>query len=138
MKKAVVDTNVFVSGVIKEESPSGNLIKLWKESRFILVTSPEIIREIVKVFDYPKIRTKYHVEQIQVKALIDRIYLKSEIVEGVYALEKLKDAADNKFLACAFEGNADYVVSGDKGILCMKHFHGTQIVSVQDFIKVFW
>lgn len=137
MKKAVVDTNVFVSGVIKEESPSGNLIKLWKESRFILVTSPEIIGEIVKVLDYPKIRKKYHVGKNQVKALLDRIYLKSEIVEGTYSLEKLKDATDNMFLACAYEGNADYVVSGDKELLRLKHFYGIQIVGVTGFLKCF-
>ena len=46
-----------------------------------------------------------------------------------------KDPEDNKFIACALEGEADYIVSGDEHLLSLKHFKGIQIVDVRSFMK---
>ncbi len=43
--------------------------------------------------------------------------------------------ADNKFLACALEVKADYIVSGDNHLLELKHFHGIQIVNAKAFVE---
>jgi predicted nucleic acid-binding protein len=37
---------------------------------------------------------------------------------------------------CAIEGQAQYVVSGDKDLLVLKEFRGIQIVRASDFLKV--
>jgi predicted nucleic acid-binding protein len=40
--RAVLDTNVVVSGVIKEGGPSGKILRAWlQERKFISVTSLE-------------------------------------------------------------------------------------------------
>jgi predicted nucleic acid-binding protein len=57
---------------------------------------------------------------------------------GVLTTSRLNpvDADDNKFLAAALESNADYIVSSDKkSLLPMKHFHGTQIVRPELFMR---
>jgi predicted nucleic acid-binding protein len=42
--RAVLDTNIIVSGVIKEEGPSGKILRfLLQERKFISVTSLEIL-----------------------------------------------------------------------------------------------
>ena len=47
------------------------------------------------------------------------------------------DPDDNKFLAAAYEINADYLVSYDKkSLLPLKHFHGTQILNPQLYLRV--
>lgn len=58
--RAVLDTNVIVSGVIKKEGPSGQILRLClQEKTFISVTSLEILAEVREVLRRNKIR-KYH------------------------------------------------------------------------------
>jgi putative PIN family toxin of toxin-antitoxin system len=58
--KAVLDTNVVVSGVVKREGPPGQILRaLLEEGRFTGVTSLEILAEIREVLSREKIR-KYH------------------------------------------------------------------------------
>ena len=50
-------------------------------------------------------------------------------------MDAYADPDDNKFLACALEANACYVVSGDNHLLSLKHFHGIQIVDAYAFTQ---
>ena len=47
-----------------------------------------------------------------------------------------RDPDDNMVLECAIEGNAQYIVTGDKDLLVLKTFRGIQIVSASDFLNV--
>ena len=47
-----------------------------------------------------------------------------------------KDPEDNKFLACAQEGQADYLVTGDDDLLTVKGYEGTLIVPPAAFLPV--
>ncbi|MBL0379310.1 MAG: putative toxin-antitoxin system toxin component, PIN family [Desulfofustis sp. PB-SRB1] len=49
-------------------------------------------------------------------------------------IESVEDPDDNKFLSCALEAKANYVVSGDSHLLSLKHFHTIQIVDAATFI----
>ncbi len=45
------------------------------------------------------------------------------------------DPTDNKFLACALEAKADFIVSGDHHLLELKHYQGIQIVNAKIFVN---
>ena len=61
---------------------------------------------------------------------------KTLIVKGSYSLKKASvDPADDMFLACAIEAKADYIVSGDKHLREIKHFHSVKIVDVKAFAE---
>lgn len=60
MIKAVLDTNILVSGLISPKGSPAKILNLWQERKFILVTSQKILKEIKKVLNYPKIIKKYH------------------------------------------------------------------------------
>ncbi len=47
-----------------------------------------------------------------------------------------EDPSDNKFLECAIEGKADYLVSGDNHLLKLKEFEKVKIISVTDFLSI--
>ncbi len=47
-----------------------------------------------------------------------------------------KDPTDNIFLACAKDGKADYIVSGDHHLLDLKIFLQTLIVSPKEFLRL--
>jgi uncharacterized protein len=46
-----------------------------------------------------------------------------------------RDPDDNMVLECAIEGDAQYIVSGDKDLLTLRTFRGVQIVRASDFLK---
>lgn len=45
-------------------------------------------------------------------------------------------ASDNKFLECALDSNATYVVSGDRHILKVIAYKKIKMVSVSDFLEL--
>jgi uncharacterized protein len=51
--KAILDTNVFISGVFWK-GPPFEILKAWQEQRFRLAISPPILDEYRRVLDEPK------------------------------------------------------------------------------------
>jgi hypothetical protein len=57
------------------------------------------------------------------------------LVSGKLKVDKIKeDPEDNKFLSCGLEGNANYIVTGDRHLLKIKSFHNVQIITPKKFI----
>jgi putative PIN family toxin of toxin-antitoxin system len=54
--RAVIDTNLFISGLFARDSVSAQLQDLWINQDFELVTSIEIIKEISRVLNYSMCR----------------------------------------------------------------------------------
>jgi len=48
----------------------------------------------------------------------------------------LEDSSDNKFLECAVDGDADYVVSGDEHLLRIGCYQGIRILPARRLIKL--
>ncbi len=60
----------------------------------------------------------------------------AEIVAGLYQVRKSTGLADDMFLACALEGRAEYVVSGDRHLLEIGSYHGMLIVTPRQFMTL--
>lgn len=111
--RAVVDTNVFVSGVIHNEGLPGKVLAALRSGRFDLITSAEINEEILEVFNRPRIRERYHIGDriIDIGAIL---YTKATLVEPKHRVKVFRDQEDNKFIEAALQGKASYIVTGDK------------------------
>lgn len=131
MTKIVLDTNVYISGMLRRDGTCGQIFKtLLEKEAFIMVISSAIILEITRVLRYKKIREKYYIEKAFLKDLVNA----SQIVPGQLEINVIKeDPSDNKFLICALEGKADYLVTGDKHLLNLGTYKGTKIISPKDF-----
>jgi predicted nucleic acid-binding protein len=46
------------------------------------------------------------------------------------------EPTDNKYLACALEGEADYIVSGDRHLLDLGLYQGIKIIKAKAFLKI--
>ena len=136
--RAVVDTNLFISGLFTEHGPTGTLQDLWVGGRFELAVSEKILKEVAATLNKSYIRDRLHLTADDRKQIIALIRAKAFIVtQDRYETDTItKDASDNKFLACALEAQADYVVSGDRHLLELKYFHGVQIIDVNTFVKL--
>ncbi len=136
--KAVLDTNVVISAVIKEEGPPGQILRLLlQEQQFVSVTSLEILAEIKEVLGREKIRKYHGWTDEQIDTFIVFMYVRSLVTESELSVKVIaEDPDDNKFLACAQEGKADYLVSGDDHLLALKVYEGTRIISPTAFLTI--
>jgi predicted nucleic acid-binding protein len=56
--------------------------------------------------------------------------------DGTYEVDTItEDPTDNKFLARAMEGKADFIVSRDPHLRNLKRFQGIEIVDVKTFVE---
>ena len=134
--KAVIDTNLFVSGLFGKDSLSAKLQNLWIEEEFELVTSIGIVKEVSRVLHCPRITERFHPKDETLKRFFRLIFRKAIITKDIYKTDKIADdPSDNKLLACALEGRADYIVSRDPHLRNLKQFHGIKIIDVKTFLE---
>jgi putative PIN family toxin of toxin-antitoxin system len=134
--RAVIDTNLFVSGLFGKNTVSARLQNHWINLDFVLVTSIDIIKEVNRVFHYPRIQERFNPKEETLKRFFRLIFRKAIITKDRYKTNRITDdPTDNKFLACALEGKADYVVSRDPHLRNLKHFQGIQIVDASTFLN---
>lgn len=134
--KAVIDTNLFISGLFGRDSISAKLQDLWINQRFELVTSLEIIREVSRVLQYPRIRQKFSPKDKTLKRFFRLIFRKAIITKDIYKTDRITDdPSDNMFLGSALEAKADYIVSRDPHLRDLKHYQDIQIVDASTFAK---
>lgn len=133
---AVIDTNLFISGLFGQNSATAHLQELWIRQEFQLGTSLEIMKEVGRVLQYPRIKKHLLDDDETVKRFFRLVFRKAVVARDDFQTDRIvDDPTDNKFLACALEIKADYIVSGDNHLLSLKHFHGVQIVDAASFIR---
>ena len=131
MIKAVLDTNVLISGLFWQGTPKIILDSHRYQASYILILSPEIINEIRL-----KLLTKFKIAPKTIKILIREIQKYAELVTPHYETDICRDKKDNMILDTAVSGRADYIVTGDKDLLTLEKFQKIPIVSPNKFSRV--
>lgn len=133
--RAVVDTNLFISGLFGKDTLSAALQNLWINREFELATSLEILREVSRVLQYPRIRERFQPKDETIRRFFRLIFRKAAVTKGLYKTDRITaDPTDNMFLACAMEAKADFIVSRDPHLRNLKQFHGIKIIDVKEFV----
>ena len=65
------------------------------------------------------------------EALIERAIL-IEIVENV---QECRDPKDDKVLELALNGEAQYIITGERDLLILNPFRNVRVITVEDFLK---
>ena len=114
------------------------LLNAWRESEYLLVTSPPIIAEIKAVLDLPRIREKCALTEHDIRQLLGLLEKDTILVSGLANVGDAvpRDPSDRMFLSCAREAKADAVVSGDRHLLALEAFEGTPIMTVKRFLDL--
>ncbi|MCP3955823.1 MAG: putative toxin-antitoxin system toxin component, PIN family [Desulfobacterales bacterium] len=135
--RAVLDTNLFVSGLFSSYGSVAKLQQFWLSGAFELAVSEEILQEIGETLQKSYIQKQLHLKPEEIYGILELIREKAFVVtKDHYKTDRITDDPDdNKFLGCALEAKAYYVVSGDNHLLSLKHFHGIQIVDAKTFVR---
>lgn len=135
--RAVLDTNVLISGLIVAQGPPGQILDAWLESLFTLVTSLYLVEELVHVLSYPGLTERLHLDEEELAAVLDALLSKAEVTSGRLRLPGVTcDPKDDSVVACAKEGGADYIVSGDQDLLVLGEYEGIQVVTPRQFVEI--
>lgn len=130
--KIVVDTNIFISA-IGWNGCEKLIIKACTDGIFKLLISEQILEEIKQVLNYSKF---YFIEKAEKDWLFEAIDETACFVKPVRSLNIIKeDSTDNKFLECAVEAKADFIISGDRHLLNLKEFQGIKILRATNFLN---
>ncbi len=62
--------------------------------------------------------------------------LRSEMVITTTQITDCRDQKDNKFLELAIDGNANYIVTGDKDLLILNPFQNIPILTAREFLNL--
>lgn len=133
VKRVVLDTNVLVSALLFRGELS-KIVGLWQKGKIIPLISKETFNEFRTVLGYPK----FSLTQEERDSIIEQEILPYfEIVQAVKEVKGVcRDPEDDKFISCAISASADYIVSGDKDLLDLKHYKSTKIIKASDFLKI--
>lgn len=130
--RAVLDTNIFISGIFWDGIP-GQILDAVQNDEFQIVASLECIYELHNVLN--EFKDKLGAD------LVD-FWITFAITKAIIALPQIRffeikdDLEDNKFLDAAVAGKAQYIVSGDKHLLNLKQFRNIKIIKPAEFLKV--
>jgi putative PIN family toxin of toxin-antitoxin system len=134
--RAVLDTNVYVSGTILSRGTPFEVLEAWRRQAHILVTSEATMAEIERVLHYPRIRDRYAVAEQDITRLVESLRADALIVPGDHPVTGVcADPDDDKFLACALEAQADCIVTGDPDLLDLGGTQGIAILKPHEFLE---
>jgi putative PIN family toxin of toxin-antitoxin system len=137
MLRVVLDTNVFVSSLWVRTGIPAQVIDAWRARRYVLVISEAIIAEMRATLCYPRIRRKYYIADEDIEQLIDLLRRDALLVPGITDVAGAipADPTDEKSLACAVDGGADLIVSGNLHLLDLGQYRGTLILNARQFLE---
>ena len=128
--KVVFDTNIFISAFAIPGGRAEEAYLHGLRGGFALYSSVSILTETANKF-----REKFGWEENKIIQFLRTIRSVAIIVKPQTLLHLLSDDPDNRILECAEEARADFIVTGDKHLLSLKHFKSTDIITLSDFIK---
>lgn len=126
--KVVIDTNVVISAVffggvprrIVEETMAG-IVQVCATAA-IVEEYNEVVAEMIE-------RKQGRLRRDVLAPFIARL----KLVEPVSSVAVCRDPDDDKFISCAVDAGAKYIVSGDKDLLVLGKYKDIEIVTAKEF-----
>ena len=125
--KILIDTNILISALFFGKFPKGFLNEVLVKN-FEICINDKILDEYEATI-HKKILKKKILDEV----LYEKFLQDVRFFESVSDLKICRDPDDDKFLNCAIDAKAIYIVSGDNDLLTLKNFEGIEIVTAREF-----
>lgn len=129
--RLVLDTNVVVSALLWDGVPR-RLLQIGRQSAIAFYSSTPLLLELTEVLLRPKFQTKIATSALSVDELVDLYAELALLVKPVSVPRTAPDPDDDVVIATALAARADFIVTGDKGLMSVYQYEGGRIVSVSD------
>lgn len=135
--KVVLDTNIFISGIISPNNNAGKIIKEWQNNSLEIITSLELLEEIKQVLKYPKIIKIIGWPDKKIEEYIEFLRFFTTVVEiANINYNFAQDPNDNHIIATYLAINCDHLITGDKALFSLKD--ELNVISLDDFLNKYY
>lgn len=122
--RVVVDTNVFINGIFKQDDFCKAIFKLKELNKIAFVMNKEMQNELlltfynilIEAFKRKNIKNKDLTIFKLVATLSKCLWQVEEIDHIINTNYCVDDKSDNKFIDCCIDGNIKYLITQDKHI----------------------
>jgi putative PIN family toxin of toxin-antitoxin system len=136
MIRAVVDTNVVISGIFWGGVPSRVYDALVMQ-RFQVLVSPDTMDEFKDVVTRPQFAARLVFLGTSADELVTSYQMACVTVDPApIPTDAVRDPKDVAILACATGGNADVIVTGDRDLLVLEQYAGIRILTPASFLDL--
>jgi putative PIN family toxin of toxin-antitoxin system len=131
-QRIVIDTNVYVSRLIREQSNPGRAVaRAWIEA--VTLVSSATLDELQIVLRHKKLARYIRHEKIE--PYLAQIRAIASFIHEPPPIRACRDPRDDKFLEVAVHGGADLIVTGDRDLLDLHPFRGIAILTAAEFLE---
>jgi putative PIN family toxin of toxin-antitoxin system len=135
--RIVIDTNVFVSAFLSSVGIPALIVQRWQQQDFEVVVTSALMEEYERALNYPRVVRHLGMGADQIAEIVAGMAQFSAVVEADDAIAAVvDDPDDDKIVACAVAGGADYIVTGDAHLLSLAEYGGIQIPSPRMFLTL--
>ena len=127
----VVDTNVIISGLLKSFSDSSVILNFVLSGKIKLAYDMRILKEYEEVLR----RKKFGINSQYIESIITQIKEEGTYVNAIPLKEPLPDKDDEPFLAVAYAGGIEVILTGNKKHFPEKICKNIHILSPSEFLK---
>jgi putative PIN family toxin of toxin-antitoxin system len=127
----VADTNVLISRLVFRNSVPAHAIRQATTAGDLLM-SMETLEELQSVLIRPKFDN--YIPLGKRLAFYESLRLTAILIESVAPISACRDSKDDKFLALAVTGQADFILTGDQDLLVLHPFRGVDILSPRQYL----
>ena len=131
-ERIILDTNLWLSFLISDKLAL--IEEVIDNGNFELLLSEHLLYEIETVIKRPKFK-KYFSDK-SIALLFDFFAQQGKILNVSSDLTICRDEKDNFLLNLSIDGNADYLITGDKDLLVLSQIEKTKIITITDFLKI--
>ena len=133
--RVVLDTNILISALMVQAGLSAAIYRAWQEGYFTLLTCAEHLNELRATLRKPAIAAR--IKPYKAGGLFNELKELAEIIGSLPRVKRSPDPTDDFLLDLSEAGKADYLVTGDKGLLSLGRHKTTRIVSPREFAPLF-
>ena len=138
MIRAVVDINILLSAVVAPLGAPRRIVLGWEAGAFAPIVSQGMRDVRDEKLRLRRIVQRYHLtddDRDWIQGLL-RDFAENTAIADEDVAVVTGDPEDDYVLATVRLSQADYLVTGDKGLLALDSHEGTQIVSPRDFLNI--
>lgn len=128
--KLVIDTNIWISFIISKSLHKLEDILHHKNTRILF--SSELLQELEATITKPKLQKYFNNNALSDMLTVFDLYI--DFVNVSSEITVCRDLKDDFLLALAKDGNANYLITGDKDLLELGCFENTIIIKIADFL----
>ncbi|MDZ7593424.1 MAG: putative toxin-antitoxin system toxin component, PIN family [Thiobacillus sp.] len=134
--RAVIDTNVLISGLLWRGAPH-RLLEHARSGELVLITSPVLLAELAEVMGRAKFAAILERANTTQACILDALQRLAEVIKPPgLDTPVCRDPDDDEVLALSVAAQADLIVSGDDDLLALKEYLGVRIVNPAEALSL--